>query len=294
MDDFASARAGFDQLLKERKVLNVAHRALLGGNVMENTYRGFLAGFRNGADMIEIDTAATTDGVYFLIHDGMELRVQGCATGVVRSTAAEFAARHLRNTCGHDIGSPERLLDTLPRLKGKGLINLDRSWRYWGKGLLDALHGLDMYRQLLVKCPAEDLKAVSALESSGRPFMFMAMARKQADLRALFERHVNLVAAELLFGAEDHELLEPAFIKELKARGVAVWVNAITMSNGEEWSNVSAHHDDDGAVLGDPDAHWGWLIDHGADAIQTDWPALLYCYLRQRFPGTRPELMAKN
>ena len=88
--------------------------------------------------------------------------------------------------------------------------------------------------------------------------------------------------------------LEPAFIKELKERRIAVWVNAITMSNGEEWSNISAHHDDDGAVLGDADAHWGWLIDHGADVVQTDWPALLYCYLRQRFPGTRPELMAKN
>lgn len=289
MLDFECARSAFDALLKKRVVLNAVHRAIVCGNLMENTYRGFLAGFRSGGDMIELDVAATLDGIYYLIHDGMELRVLGSKESVLDSWSADFDTRQYRNTCGSCIGAPERFLDVLPRLLGKGLINVDRSWRYWGSGFLDHLAKLSMFDQLLIKCPADDLPALDALEQSGYPFLFMPMVRKADELRALYARRLNLVAAELLFPTEDSELLHPSLIGELKDRRIAVWMNAITMSN-DEWSNISAHHDDDGAVLGDPDAHWGWLIDQGADIIQTDWPTMLYCYLRKRFPESRPEL----
>ncbi len=289
MIDFEGARSAFDALLKKRVVLNAVHRSLVCGNIMENTCRGFLAGFRSGGDMIELDVAATLDGTYYLIHDGMELRVLGSKEGVLDSSSSEFSVRQYRNTCGSCIGTPERFLDVLPRLRGMGLINVDRSWRYWGTGFLDLLAEFSMFDQLLIKCPAEDQIALDALEKSGYPFLFMPMVRKADDLRALYARKLNLVAAELLFSTEDSELLDPAWIRELKNRRIAVWMNAITMSN-DEWSNISAHHDDDGAVLGDPDAHWGWLIEHGADILQTDWPTMLYCYLKKRFPESRPEL----
>ena len=292
MLSFAEVRQQFDALIKQRRVLCAVHRSIYCGNVMENTYKGFCAGFRAGADMIELDTAATTDGDYFLVHDGMEPRLLDNGGNVTQATTAEFAARKYLNTCRSVVGNPEKFIDVMPKMRGKGLINVDRSWRYWGKGLLQVMDGFGMYPQLLIKCPAEDQAALDALEQSGLPFMLMPMVRRPEDLRAVYKRKLNLVAAEILFAEEDSPLISAEFIKELKDRHIAVWINAITMSNGEAWSNISAGHDDDRAVLENADAGWGWLIDRGADIIQTDWPTMLYCYLQKRFPETRSGLFA--
>lgn len=156
-------------------------------------------------------------------------------------------------------------------------------------GLLDMFAEFNMSDQLLFKCPADDQTALSAFEDAGHPFLFMPMVRNASEMRAIYERKIILVAAELLFSTEDSELLRPEFIRELKDRRIAIWMNAITMPN-DEWSNISAHHDDDGAMLGGPDMNWGWLIDHGADIVQTDWPTMLHCYLQSRFPESRQEL----
>lgn len=297
MKTFEDVRRNFDALLAKRRVLAALHRSCLGGNIMENTYRGFVAGFHAGADMIEMDTAMTTDGIWYLIHDGMEMRLCGEQKRVTAVTSEEFDRYLYRNTCFVPVGHPERLLETLPTLKGMGLINLDRSWRYWGKGLLEKLAQLDMFDQLLLKCPADSYDALDAIENCGYPFLFMPMVYSAETFFAVEKRHLNLVAAELLFSTEDSEIMSEKFLQHLKKHRVAAWINAITMSNQDDevnvrWSNISAWHNDDHAVLDGPEANWGWLIDRGADIIQTDWVTMLYCYLRKRFPETRPELFS--
>ncbi len=296
MKTFEDVRKNFDELLAKRKVLIAFHRACLGGNILENTYRGYIAGFRAGADMVEMDTAMTTDGEYYLIHDGMEIRLCGEQKNVTECSSAEFAAYEYKNTCFVNTGHPEKLFDILPELKGKGLLNLDRSWRYWGKGLLEKLAELDMFDQLLMKCPAHDTVSLDLIENSGYPFLFMPMVSKAADFYAVEKRNLNIVAAELLFPSEDSELVSGDFLRYLKDRKIAAWANAITMSLPEspcaEWTNITAWHNDDNAILENPDANWGWLVDKGFDIIQTDWATMLYCYLRQRFPESRGDLFA--
>ena len=59
-------------------------------------------------------------------------------------------------------------------------------------------------------------------------------------------------------------------------KGLLLWANAIVYDKN---AVISAHHTDDGALTGDPDAHWGWLLDRGFDIIQTDWCQMPNDYL---------------
>lgn len=61
MLDFECARSAFDALLTRRVVLNAVHRAIVCGNIMENTYRGFLAGFRSGGNMLKQEAQALSE-----------------------------------------------------------------------------------------------------------------------------------------------------------------------------------------------------------------------------------------
>ena len=39
---------------------------------------------------------------------------------------------------------------------------------------------------------------------------------------------------------------------------------------------------DDTSILGDPDKGWGWLVERGFNAIQTDWTLALNLYLHEK------------
>lgn len=110
--------------------------------------------------------------------------------------------------------------------------------------------------------------------------MYMPIMKTTDELEIVRKYRINTVGCELLFDTEDHPFLDPAFQAELKRDGSFLWCNAITLGN----SILTAGHDDDGAITVDPVANWGWLVEHGFNVIQTDWPMLLRDFLRLRFP----------
>ena len=63
-------------------------------------------------------------------------------------------------------------------------------------------------------------------------------------------------------------------LKLMKDEGITVWINAL-------WDELCAGHEDAKAIH-DPDAHWGWIINKGANVIQTDYTRELIEYLRSR------------
>ena len=65
-----------------------------------------------------------------------------------------------------------------------------------------------------------------------------------------------------------------ANIRTVREQGVRVWASPL-------WDDLCAGHTDELAVE-DPQAAWGWLINHGANIICTDRPAQLLSYLRIR------------
>lgn len=283
-----SLRKSLDELIGRRQVLVAVHRGIACGDIMENTADGFRAAWASGGDIAEMDVVRSSDGVYYCLHDGMEPRLVGECGHLDTLSSAEIDQLEYFNMSRTPAGRVERLEEVLAALRGRGLLNIDRSWRYWRGGFLDRLAASGMSGQLILKCPALDAGALDALEACGHPFLFMPIVGSAGQWRAIRERKLNFVGAELLFADEENELLTPEFQAEFHDAGLFLWGNAICL--GRKQYNLSAFRDDRGAVLEDAASHWGWLIDHGFRVIQTDFPALLYSYLASRYPGSRTEL----
>ena len=45
---------------------------------------------------------------------------------------------------------------------------------------------------------------------------------------------------------------------------------------------LAAGHNDNISAPGRMDEGWGWLLDHGFNMIQTDWPMMLRHYMEHR------------
>ena len=283
-----SSSCQIEQQFSRRQVLIAVHRGITCGDIMENTADGFRAAFANGGDIAETDIVRSADGVYYCLHDGMEPRLIGDCGNLGELTSTQIEDLEYFNMSRTPAGKVERLFYMLSQFRGAGLFNIDRSWRYWGKGFLDDLAGLNMFDQLILKCPSIDTDALDLLEKSGYPFPFMPIVGSADQWRAIRNRKLNFVGAELLFTDEADEVLTPKFQEEFHDAGLFLWANAICL--GRRQYNLSAFHDDRGAVLEDSARHWGWMIDHGFRVIQTDFPALLYSYLSNRYPGSRTAL----
>ena len=282
-------RKRLDALFGRHQVLIAVHRGIACGDIIENTADGLRAAWVCGGDIAETDVVRSTDGVYYCLHDGMEPRLIGECGNLGTLGSAGIDRLEYFNMSLTPAGRVERLDDVLAGLSGDGgLVNIDRSWRYWRSGFLEKIAGMRIADRLILKCPALDANALDALERCDYPFLFMPIIGSADQWRAIRNRKLNFVGAELLFTDETDEVLTPEFQEEFHDAGLFLWANAICL--GRRQYNLSAFHDDRGAVLEDADRHWGWLIDHGFRVIQTDFPALLHCYLESRYPGTRPAL----
>lgn len=87
-----------------------------------------------------------------------------------------------------------------------------------------------------------------------------------------FITEYNPVAFEVIYTSDYSPMFD--VIETIKDNNCRVWVNTL-------WESLCGEHDDDRAV-NDPDGSWGWVIEHGANIIQTDRPELLLEYLREK------------
>ncbi|MFF2021958.1 glycerophosphodiester phosphodiesterase family protein [Streptomyces sp. NPDC058171] len=271
----------FNAHLAQRTPLIAAHRGTGLGNVQENTADAVEAALRQGADMVEFDVVRSVDGVFFLLHDGYERHAFDLDVDLRTLRAEEIRALRYRWT-RHDAPVTE-LGDVFERFRGEVLFNVDRSWWYWDD-LLPFADRYDMAGQLVFKSPVEEVW-LEKLRRHPVKYPFLPMARSLADVDAVLgDPDVNLVGVELLAVGEGDALARPSVVRDLHGAGLACLLNALNLANGVP---LFAGHDDHTSVFGDPDDGWGWLMEHGADIIQTDWPDLLARY-RQQVRGTLP------
>ncbi len=281
--EFHRVRERLDVALASKGVLIAAHRGSSGGNIMENTPRSNAVALRQRADIIEMDVAADTDGNYFTVHDGMEFRLFANERNITSLSGKETAELTFYNTNRVPCGKPSTLDEMLEDLKARGcLVNVDRSWRYWDR-IFPLFKRHEMDDQLLFKSPAES-PFLDWFAANAGAAMYMPMIYCAEDLARAKQRDINLVGAEILFAEENAPHASGDFLQRMKDDGLFCWGNAITL--GGQF-NLSAWHDDDNALTGDPDANWGWLVRRGFNVIQTDWPLLLDEYLRPHVPGRR-------
>lgn len=271
-----------EKLLAARKknaALVATHRGAMGGSVIQNTTLAYKTALMGGADCIEMDVVESTDGVFFAVHNGEEKHLLHMDKDIRTCSSAEIETYHCYNSLQNRMVHQklERVADVLPRFRNTCFINIDRSWFYWPDAIT-LLSGFHMEDQIILKAPPED-KYLDILEQSGSDIMFMPIIRNVDEWEKTERRNINVVAAEFVFDDLSNPVVSPAFIDSLHAKHVLTWVNALTLWDDK---SISGFLDDNLSISEGPDAGWGKLRAMGFDILQTDWPGLLYAYLKTK------------
>ena len=267
------------QLRKEKGVLIATHRGMVCANIPHNTIPAFEIALRHGSHMLETDVTRGGDGTMYVFHPGKEMAQFGVDVNIKQMTARQVAElRYLNDDRNPTTQGVLLLDDLLETYKNRCILNLDHGWKCF-PDMIAAVRRHGMEEQVLLKAPAteENLKAVEDLAPD---MMFMGIIKNEDTITPLLESmKIRYVAAELIFDREDSPLISPEYIKGHHDKGRLLWCNAIVYNYQKV---LSAGHTDDVAVLGDPDAGWGWIVDRGFDIIQTDWTRELKDYLDSR------------
>lgn len=265
---------------KYLKTVNIAaHRGSCGGNIPPNTKVAYESALYQGANILEADVARSADGVFYMFHTGSgnEKYYLGIDCAFEDLTSKELDEIHLNNELGKDtLYRLNRLEDILLQFKGRCIINLDRSWEYWEE-IMPMVRKMDMVDQILLKspCKKEWIEKAGAVASD---FAYMPIINE--DITPFYELGGDslpgFIGAELVFATEESPILANRTVDMLHKDGKIAWGNSIQFSAKKI---LSAGHNDDISLSGNPDAGWGWLIHHGFDIIQTDWVCALKNYV---------------
>lgn len=302
-------------------VLVAAHRGRFGGDIPENTVRSYLAAVCCGADIVEGDVARTKDGVLVMLHDFTVDRVTNGSGLISELTFEEIRRLRFREQTGEVSDyHVDTLEEALECLKGRCYLNLDRCWNFFDPVFeLVKRHGME--EQVLFKSPypirksaewlakwdyepnlmpimrvCEDipfdrLKEFTKLPPSADPNLramaadavstmkLFAGIRTEEEIEALLalSERAKIPSAELIVPGEESIFLKRELMDRLHGAGIKVWINSLSIAMQD-----NGGHNDTVSVLGHPEDGWGWLIDKGADILQTDWCMELKAYLKQK------------
>ena len=279
---YAQINTPLSQKLAQKKCLIAAHRGSWGGNIAQNTVGAYKAALQMGADIVETDVNATTDGVLYSFHDGNEQRVVGVEKSIRQMDSKEVESYHPINTCNELTAARiNRLTEVLDFLSHGELLNIDRAWNI----IPQLLEVLDRYPnakyQVVIKAPLKAKAAYEYLNAHPVKYMFMPICYSFEDVEAaLSYPDLNVVGCEIIAFDEQMELFSDESIQRIHDRNLFVWVNAVTLGDVGV-RPLYAKLDDDVSVLEDPSLGWGKLFEKKIDVMQTDWPALLYQYRRK-------------
>ncbi|MHA7142842.1 glycerophosphodiester phosphodiesterase family protein [Arthrobacter sp. CAL618] len=279
-DQFHSINSLLNNRFAEKNPLVAVHRGTGLGMIVENTSHAVTAALRSGADMVEIDVIQSTDGGFYVFHDGTEPENFGIDHLITTLSTVEVDELVYTQKTAAPRVHVEKLEHTLTSFP-EVLFNIDRSWFYWDL-LLPWLDQFDMAGQLILKAPPTQV-AMDLLRAHPVKYPLVAIVSSQEQLAAVLEDpEINLVGVELLADSPSHVFCDPAVAKAFQDRGLLVYLNALNLSDG---TVLMAGWDDNLSVTGNPDDGWGRLVGLGADVIQTDWPALLNAYLGRDIRG---------
>lgn len=277
-----SAQEGIQTLIHDlkdpasKKVLVVSHRGDWR-NAPENSLQAFENCIEMGVDMIEIDLKMTKDNQLILMHDNTINRTTDGKGKPSDYTLEEIRKFHLKNGLGRATFHPIPTLEEVLKLtQGKILINIDKGYDYF-KEVYQLLVQTNTIDQVVIKSgyPLAKVKAENGDVLSKVIYMpIISLDAPEAESRIDEYKELKPVAIECCFKEYTPEVAR--LLKKVQANGSKVWLNSL-------WPSLNAGHDDDRAVeLHEEDASWGWLLEQGASLIQTDRPALLLNYLKEK------------
>lgn len=271
----------FTEQLKHKEFLIMDHRGFWGGNIIQNTRQATTLSFMAGADIVEIDVCRTSDGEYYLFHDGNEQVLLGEDKHFTEWTSEEIDATPVINTANEPSGYYlEKLEDYLEWLPDGKLINIDRAWFFFDDPkFIEILTVSEKTDQMFLKSPVDD-KYLKLLSDLDLDIPFIPIVKKKEDFEKVLQYdQVNTIGLEVIALSENHELYDQNCLIELRDKGYLVLANSINLGTGH---NLFANLNDDAALMEDPNEEWGQILDMGANVIQTDWPNFLDEYRKTR------------
>jgi glycerophosphoryl diester phosphodiesterase len=265
---------------KKHPFFAAAHRGMWG-KAPENSLIAFNNCIKHHVYLIEMDLQQTKDGHLVILHDDTVDRTTDGTGKIADLTLTEV--RHLRlkeGAGGKHAALTEcripTIFEVLSLVKGKAMINADKSWddRY---ELYEALEVMDAFDHVLLKSrqPVDEVLDFFDTREKAIHYMHIITAENLDQLDELFVRFPP-VAIEILFHKESDLVLSKPALDIMRSRA-NLWVNSL--DDGE-----NAGHND-ALSLTDPDRGWGWLLDHGINMIQTDYPEKALAYAQHRLTG---------
>jgi len=248
----------------------------------ENTLEAFAYAIDAGADYIELDIQASSDGVLVVCHDAVLRRrlYQGPQGGrvVSRLTLAELG----RLDCG---SLTDRRFPRQTAVPGARIPTLDEVLGLAGRGDFRFNIEVKTFPQRPRYGPAPEALAVLAVEAVQRRGLVRRVEMQSFDLRVL--RAIRALDAELplaalcQFGRRDFLRLA----REAGATTLGPYQRLVT------GGSVARAHAAGVRVVpwtANRPRDWARLVRAGVDGIITDDPAGLIGYLRERGVGQQP------
>lgn len=270
----------FREVLKYKKFMIMDHRGFWGGNIIQNTRKAAMLSYMAGADIVEIDVCRTSDGEYYLFHDGNEKVLLGEDRHFSKWTSEEIDSTSVINTTltpsGYYVEKLKYFLEWLP--EGK-LINIDRSWFYFDDlNYINILRNSNKIDQMFLKSPVEE-KYLEELNKLDFKVPFIPIVKKKEDLDTVLKyKNINTIGVEVIANSENHELFDCEWLLDLENKGYIILANSINLGVGYP---LFANLTDDQALTETSTDPWGKMLDMGVNAIQTDWPNFLAEYRRK-------------
>lgn len=259
-----------------QKVLVVSHRGDWR-NAPENSLQAFRNCLNMNVDMIEIDLKQTKDGHLVLMHDETIDRTTNGKGRPSDYTLEELRKFRLINGLGrvtdHVIPTLEEVLNLC---KGKILINIDKGYDFF-KEVYELTERTGTTGQVVIKSSYPLSKVRQENGDVLDKVIYMPIIQlDNPDAERILDEYLTIspVAIECCF--ENYTSDVQRLLQKIKSSGVKIWINSL-------WASLNAGHDDDRAVeKGEIEESWGWIVSQGATLIQTDRPAALISYLKEK------------
>jgi len=262
--------------LRNNKFLILVHRGSHGGNIIENTSNAVEVSSLQHADMAEVDISQSTDGDFFIFHDGGEQRLLNDSRNITTLSTAEIESKSYYNALSEKIDQKVETFDYLYRhVDHQTFLNVDRSWNYWKTFLpfLDTYQ--DMHEYLILKSPLKR-EFVQILNDHPIKYLYFPIVDDLSQLDLLDEfTDLNVIGLELIEATSNWKLLNSERLAKYRNGNYMLLANSIKLNDSLK---LFAGLDDNAALLDGPNKSWDEILKLGINAIQTDWPDILNEY----------------
>jgi glycerophosphoryl diester phosphodiesterase len=238
---------------QSRKVVAISHR---GEHLHhpENTIPAFQEAIRVGADFFELDVQTTSDGKLVLSHDGKVDRRTNAQGEISKMTFDEVRSLDAGIKSGAEFAGTKipTFDEALDLARGKIGIYVDVKHAS-PKDLVSHIEEHGMVDHVVIYCGLQFSKEVQKLNPK---LKVMPESGSVENVKRIIEElHPSVIA----FGERD---FTPEIIRLTKEAKADIYVDRLGPADNQ--------------------ASWQAAIDAGADGIQTDHPAELVKYLREK------------